>query len=375
MNLLIEHSAQTHRVEPKAALFRAVIGVQVKLAGRMPVDVTVETSDAQAGAGTLAVVGRVEFFLRERREQEVQSVELNGRQDILEESIIVVDRDDLAARDIAELGPALEIDRRWKLGQEGFGQVEIDVKALEPGKHGDLHFGKDLAARRLLRVGQRWVREGSGAAGSPRGSSRRGPPRWPLAQTGGRAHAKWLAARHLGFLIEGRSEVVALFEKPPLRLHDAGLGSDVGIHVFFKALHRLLGVQRIAVEVETKDLPALGLVCERRRGGSGLRSGKPVGLVVRGLLLLGASGRDRVRRLRRRDGVTGRGCLARLLSANWLVVEPKNQAAGEQAGRDQELQPEVIAHGAVSVGHDSSREQDTVCKSEANSSGGPCSAC
>jgi len=60
-----------------------------------------------------------------------------------------VDRDDLRAGHIAELGPILPKDGRRELGQEGIRQVKVDVEALESRKHRDLDGGKDLAAARV----------------------------------------------------------------------------------------------------------------------------------------------------------------------------------------------------------------------------------
>ena len=73
--------------------------------------------------------------------KQTEPVELDRRQDVLEQAVEVVDRDDLAARDVAELRPALEEDRRREFGQERLGQVEVHVEALQPREHRDLHCG------------------------------------------------------------------------------------------------------------------------------------------------------------------------------------------------------------------------------------------
>ena len=98
------------------------------------------------GWAGFTVVGGVEFFLRERCQQQAQPIELHGRQDVLEEPIIVVDRNDLAARNVSQLRTSLQIDGRRELGEKGFGQVEFDVVSLQAGEHLDLHLRKDLAA-------------------------------------------------------------------------------------------------------------------------------------------------------------------------------------------------------------------------------------
>ena len=164
MDLLVEVAAKADRVQPQPALFGAVVGVQMELSGRMPVDVTIEAGHAEAGVRALAIVGGVEFFLREGGEQEPQSVQLNGSEDFLEEAIKVVDRDDFTARDVAELGTALKKNGRWKLGEKRVGKVEVDIEALEPGKHRDLQLGKDLSAGGLLGVWERRIGKRAGAA-------------------------------------------------------------------------------------------------------------------------------------------------------------------------------------------------------------------
>jgi len=63
----------------------------MKLSGGVAVHMTVEAGDAEAGVAALPVVRRVELLLRKRREQQAQSVELNRRQQVLEQSIVVVD--------------------------------------------------------------------------------------------------------------------------------------------------------------------------------------------------------------------------------------------------------------------------------------------
>ena len=82
-----------------------IVGIEVELSRRVPVDVTIETGDAETRLLRLAVVGRVELLLREGSHQQPQAVELDRREDVLEQPVIVVDRDDLAARDVAQFPP------------------------------------------------------------------------------------------------------------------------------------------------------------------------------------------------------------------------------------------------------------------------------
>ena len=77
MDFLIEQAAETDGVQSNAPLLGPDVWSDVKLAGGVAVDMTIETGDTQAGTCALAVVGGVEFFLRKRCEkQEPESVDL-----------------------------------------------------------------------------------------------------------------------------------------------------------------------------------------------------------------------------------------------------------------------------------------------------------
>ena len=97
VDLLVEEAAQTHRIQPEAPLLGTVVRVEVKLSGRVTVHVAVQTGDAQARLGTLAVISGVELLLREEGEQQAQAVELNRGQQIFEQAVKIINRDDLAA--------------------------------------------------------------------------------------------------------------------------------------------------------------------------------------------------------------------------------------------------------------------------------------
>ena len=79
------------------------IGVEMELTRRVSVNVTVQARDAEAWLGTLAVVGGIKLFLRERRNEHPQAVKLDGSQKVLEQAIEVIDRNHLAARHIVRL--------------------------------------------------------------------------------------------------------------------------------------------------------------------------------------------------------------------------------------------------------------------------------
>src|SRR5207249_1816247 len=108
------------------------------------------TGDAQAGLLRLAVVRRIELLLGQRSQQEAQSLQLHGSQKVLEQAAEIVDRNDLAARDIAQLGPLLQEDRRGELRQECLRKVEVNIEAAQTRELLDLHLREDLPTRRLL---------------------------------------------------------------------------------------------------------------------------------------------------------------------------------------------------------------------------------
>ena len=75
------------------------------------------------------VLGLVELLLGERRDQQPQALELLRVQDAVEELEEVVDRDELALGDVAQVGARGEEDRRRELGQEVVRQVEVEIEA------------------------------------------------------------------------------------------------------------------------------------------------------------------------------------------------------------------------------------------------------
>ena len=93
--------------------------------------VTVEARDPEARVLAPPIRGRVELLLWERGQQEAQPLELLRVQDPIEEPVVVVGRDQLPLRDVAQVGTGGQVDRRRKLRQEPVGQVEIEV---EPGQ-------------------------------------------------------------------------------------------------------------------------------------------------------------------------------------------------------------------------------------------------
>ena len=129
---------------------------QVGRRRRVAVDVAVEACDAlHAGRVLRLAVGRgVELLLRELRDQQAQALQVLGVEDSREELLEVVDRDDFALRDVAQVGPRGQVDGRRELGQEVLGQVKIDVEPLQPWQDLDLHLREDHSAHLVLGVRQ-----------------------------------------------------------------------------------------------------------------------------------------------------------------------------------------------------------------------------
>ena len=195
--------------------------------------------DAQAGVGALAVVGGVELFLQERRHQEAEAVELDRRDDVLEEPVEVVDRDHLAPRDVAQLGPG-----------------ELQVEALQAREHLDLDRREDLAPGRLP----------GGAAGPGRGT-----PSWPGSRRvswrpADPSSCRWRAARS--------GPPRAALQPLALRRGHARPGVDVGLHDLLEGLLGLLGVERVTREIEAPDVPAVRLAGPGIGGGWRRRLGR-----------------------------------------------------------------------------------------------------
>lgn len=88
------------------------------------------------------------------RHQKPETVQLHRRQDVLEQAIEVIDRDNLASGNVAELLSVLQKNRSRELGQKRLRQIEINVETLQPWKHFNLHLWEDLSARGLFRVRQ-----------------------------------------------------------------------------------------------------------------------------------------------------------------------------------------------------------------------------
>lgn len=111
-----------------------------------------------------------------------------------------------------------------------------------------------------------------------------------------------------------RRRVIALLEGRTLLGHDANPGRHVFAHDLGERLHRLLGVQRIAHEVEGADLALLGLVGQGSIGTWCRRGREDCGPIMLGLALFWTIGsRRRVLCLHLMHGVAA-------LGAGWWVL-------------------------------------------------------
>ena len=83
---------------------RADVADQVRGAVLWPLSGSRSRPTPLAGHRRLAIVGRVELLLRERRQQQAQPFQLPRLEDAVEQLVEVVERDQLALRDIAQVG-------------------------------------------------------------------------------------------------------------------------------------------------------------------------------------------------------------------------------------------------------------------------------
>src|ERR1700724_4516188 len=102
---------------------RRTVGVAIRM--------TIEAGDATARFVRTPILGLVELLLRERRQQQAQPLELFRIQDAVEQLIIVLDGDQFALGDIAEVRTRRQIDRRRKFRKKVLRDVETQI---EPGE-------------------------------------------------------------------------------------------------------------------------------------------------------------------------------------------------------------------------------------------------
>src|SRR6478609_6209924 len=141
-------------------LLRSDIADQVRRRVRVPVDMAVEARNAEARTIGATIVDVVELLLREGRRQQAQAVELFGIQKALEQLVVVVRRDQLALRNIAQVRLRRQEDGRLELGQKLVRQVEVEIEALQVAaglqqQLVDAELREEHAAFWLFRMGER----------------------------------------------------------------------------------------------------------------------------------------------------------------------------------------------------------------------------
>ena len=193
--------------------------------------VAVEAGDAQTRVLAPPIGREIELLLRERREEQPQAFELLRVQDAVEQLVVIVARDQLTARDVAEILTRREVNRRRELGQEPVGNVEIEVEAgevtarlfLDPV---DLKHGKHHPAFGMVRVRQRHEARGeqSLVADVVRRHRRQRVPRHAGGQLHPHAVLNRLASAHRDPGDGTVAEVVAGARQVELALHDGRLG-------------------------------------------------------------------------------------------------------------------------------------------------------
>src|SRR5690606_25816100 len=137
---LYVYAAQGGRIDPATELLRPDIAHQMEGRICVAVSVAIETRDAEAWLFAAAIVRGVKLLLRKRSHKEPQAVELLGVQDAIEESKEVLARDQLALRNVAEVGTRCQIHGRRKRRQEVFGNVEIHVESRQVARLLPLNF-------------------------------------------------------------------------------------------------------------------------------------------------------------------------------------------------------------------------------------------
>src|SRR5579862_4888911 len=163
----------------------------------------VEAGRADAGRRRLAILGRIELLLRERRQQQAQPFELPRRENAVEQLEVIGERDQLALRDIAQLGARGKIEGWRKRRQEVLRQVESEVEAGQVTRVLPLH-RIDLVLReyeaaggmKRVRQGEEALRPEPSLADLVRAHRRELLPRHTLRQLHAHAFLQGLAALH-----------------------------------------------------------------------------------------------------------------------------------------------------------------------------------
>src|ERR1700675_2526841 len=125
------HPAQRRGGDAMTGLLWAGVGRKVRRLVGVAIRMTIEASCAAARQLGATVLGLVELLLRERCHQKTQALELFRGDDAIEQLVVILDRYELALRDVAEVRALVEVDRRRELRQEMIRDVVLDVETRQ----------------------------------------------------------------------------------------------------------------------------------------------------------------------------------------------------------------------------------------------------
>src|SRR3954447_6453054 len=160
MDLLIEHATQAGGIESEARGLRANIRGQVEGSIGVEIGMAIEAGHAQALVCALAVLGLVELLLREGREQKAKPLHLDRGENANHQLVVVLDRQQLPARHIAQFRMGGEEQGRRKFGSEAVREIQINIEAPQvasflPANLVNLVVRENLTTGGLLDMGQR----------------------------------------------------------------------------------------------------------------------------------------------------------------------------------------------------------------------------
>ena len=245
---------------------------------RAPIDMTIETGDAGARLQRSPVIGGVELLLRKRSQQKPQTLQLLRIQEAVEQLEVVLQRDHLPLRHVAEIGASRQEDGGRIFGKQVRREVEVQVEACQVTSLLlldliNLVFGKHHAAFRVVGVRQGQEPLGPQPLLTNRLGRHRGqvfPRVHSVRQFRPHALLDRLAARHGDALGGSITQVVPLLQQFHLPVHDFGLRSR---HLGDGLVEILLDDDR-SVTVGRLLSPKIGLMPEKRHQAS-RRRGPP----------------------------------------------------------------------------------------------------
>jgi hypothetical protein len=271
-------TAKRRRVDAVAKLLRPDVADEVRDRVGVAVHVAIEAGHARRGLQAATVVREVELLLRKLRHEETHPLELLRREDAAEQPIVVLRRDELALRDVAEIGARGEKHRRRKLGDEVLRKVVGEIEPLEVAPLLLLHFA-DVRRRKehpaLAVVGMRQREEALRPepllANLRRGHRGELGPGDALREASAHAALHRLFARHRHAGNRAVREIVAFGEERARPRVGVRL---VGAHLLVDLVEALDGDGGVAGLAATRDRQRLGgRAAAALRGDALLRGG------------------------------------------------------------------------------------------------------